>query len=219
MDKIIIGLQILILLGIGSLFLFRKFFVSYSSEKGKNLATKEDIDSITRKVEEVKAEYINRVEHLKVELALHQKKNDLLFGEKIRVFKKLQSQLVGFKKYCEACHGSYGRVSEFHPNLNSLDSDVGKSILFHITKLHEIEQEDFVFLSERSRLALVDLTGELSSLCSMELALRSDDPHPAIIEGASSTYESAIDKIDQCLQSLFEELEFPEKQRENKSFL
>jgi hypothetical protein len=211
MNEIIIGLQILILLGIGALFHFRRFFTSYSSEKGKNLATKEDINSITRKVEEVKSEYVNRVEHLKVELALHQKKNDLLFSEKIRVFKKLQSQLVGFKKYCEASYGSHGRVSEFHPNLNSLSSDVGKSILFHITKLHEIEQEDFVFLSQKSRVALGNLTGSLSGLCSMELALCSDDPHPAIIKGAASNYESAIDKIDNCLQSLFEELEFPEK--------
>ncbi len=211
MNEIIIGLQVLILLGVGSIFLFRRFFTSYSSEKGKNLATKEDIDSITRKVEEVKSEYINRVEHLKVDLALHQKKNDLLFGEKIRVFKKLQSQLVGFKKYCEACVGTYGRVSEFHPNLGSLDSDVGKSVLFHIAKLHEIEQEDFVFLSKKSRLALGSVTGELSALCSMELALCSDEPHPEITKGAASTYKSAIDQIDNCLQSLFEELEFPEK--------
>lgn len=211
MNEIIIGLQILILLGIGSLFLFRKFFTSYSSEKGKNLATKEDIDSITRKVEEVKSEYINRVEHLKVELALHQKKGDLLFSEKIRIFKKLQSQLVGFKKYCDACVGTYGQVSEFHPNLGSLDSDIEKSVLVHISKIHEIEQEDFVFLSHKSRMALGELTGTLSSLCSMEIALYGEDSDSAFTKDAASTYEAAIDKIDSCLLSLFEELEFPEK--------
>ncbi|WP_105182045.1 hypothetical protein [Pseudoalteromonas sp. T1lg21] len=216
MNEIIIGLQVLILLAIGALSFFNKFLKSYSSEKGKNLATKEDVDLITRKVEEVKSEYVNRVEHLKAELAFYQKKNDLLFGEKIRVFKKLQSQLVEFKKYCEACYGTYGRVSEFHPNLNSLGPEVGKSILFHITKIHEIEQEDFVFLSQNSRAALSNLTRTLSSLCSMELALHSDEPPAAIIQGAAGTYESAIEKIDRCLQSLFEDLEFPGKYRANK---
>jgi hypothetical protein len=211
MNEIIIGLQVLILLGIGSLFLFRKFFTSYSSEKGKNVATKEDIDSITRKVEEVKSEYISRVEHLKVALALHQKKSDLLYSEKICIFKKLQSQLVGFKKYCEACVGTYGHVGEYHPNLTSLDSDIGKSVLVHMSKIHEIEQENFVFMSHKSRIALGELTGALSSLCSMEIALYGEDADSAITKGAASTYESAIDKIDSCLLSLFEDLEFPDK--------
>jgi len=50
-------------LGIGAVaggavihFFLKTFASSYLSEKGKNLATKEDIEEITRKVEEVKAE-------------------------------------------------------------------------------------------------------------------------------------------------------------------
>ncbi len=54
METVLIILQITTLLGIGSIFLFRKYLFSYSSEKGKNLATKEDIEDITRKVESTK---------------------------------------------------------------------------------------------------------------------------------------------------------------------
>jgi hypothetical protein len=58
--------------GMGSLvtaaicFLFIKFFVSsYLSEKGKNLATREDIAEITNKVENVRAQYASLIEELK----------------------------------------------------------------------------------------------------------------------------------------------------------
>ncbi|MCD4654973.1 hypothetical protein K8T06_13695 [bacterium] len=53
----ILVLQILMLLGLGIGFMFFKsYFPKYFAEKGKNLATKEDIEEITRKVESVKAE-------------------------------------------------------------------------------------------------------------------------------------------------------------------
>lgn len=75
MNEIIVVLQVLILLGIGSLFIFKKYLFSYSSEKGKNLATKEDIEEITRKIESIKSEYLIELEIVRVELSkgLYQK--------------------------------------------------------------------------------------------------------------------------------------------------
>lgn len=90
MSWVIVFLQALILLGIGCAFLFRRYLFSYSSEKGKNLATQEDIEAITRKVEDVKVVYLKEIERLKVDLSLLSKKQDVLLDEKIRVFKRLQ---------------------------------------------------------------------------------------------------------------------------------
>lgn len=100
--------------------MFRKYLFSYSSEKGKNLATKEDIEEITRKVEGTKNEYVAEIEKLKAELALFSRKNNILFDEKIRVFKRLQKNLVDFKRYCEAALGTYDDRGEFHPIVKSL---------------------------------------------------------------------------------------------------
>ena len=215
MDEIIFGLQIFILLGIGSLFLFRKFLFSYSTEKGKNLATKEDIEEITRKVENVKSEYVAELERLKVDLSLLTRKHDILLDEKIRVFKKLQKRLVDFKKYCEAALGSYDDRGEFHPNLVVLSKDIDKASLRHLTALHEIEQEDFIFLSKESRRLLAELHNNCSMMCSMEIAIFGNEDDDTIMSGVPPLYESAISNIDKCLQSLYEELEFPsnEKQR------
>ncbi len=215
MNDIIIGLQILILLGIGSLFLFRKFLFSYTSEKGKNLATKEDVEEITSKVEEVKSSYVAEIERLKVDLSLLSRKHNILLDEKIRVFKKLQKRLVEFKKYCEAALGSYDERGEFHPNLGVLSKDIDTATLQHVTALHEIEQEDFIFLSDESRHILSKLHSNCSTMCSMELAVFGEEKNSEMMKSTIPVYESAMSNIDECLQSLYEELEFPsnEKQR------
>ncbi|MGM0444293.1 MAG: hypothetical protein ACQEQV_08915 [Fibrobacterota bacterium] len=62
MDVVILVLEILILLGIGCLFLFKDMLFSYSKTKGKNLATKEDISEITKLAEEIKEDIHNRQE-------------------------------------------------------------------------------------------------------------------------------------------------------------
>src|SRR4030042_5688299 len=49
-----------VVIGLASAFLFE-----YFKTKGHDLATKSDIDTLTRKVEEIKFEYLNRVELLK----------------------------------------------------------------------------------------------------------------------------------------------------------
>lgn len=213
MDYILIGLQVLILLGVGSIFMFRKYLFSYSSEKGKNLATKEDIGDITRKVEEVKTGYVTEIERLKVDLSLLSRKNDILLDEKVRVFKKLQKRLVDFKKYCEAALGSYDDRGEFHPNLNVLAEGIDKAALQHITALHEIEQEDFIFLSKKSRSILAELHHNCSMMCSMELAVFGEESGSEMARSTIPVYESAMKNIDSCLQSLYEELEFPSSEK------
>jgi hypothetical protein len=60
-----------IIIIIGILWIFLK---SYYSEKGKNLATKEDIKEITDKIESVKLSYVKILEDYKHDLSL---KNDL----------------------------------------------------------------------------------------------------------------------------------------------
>lgn len=213
MDYILIGLQVLILLGVGSIFMFRKYLFSYSSEKGKNLATQEDIGDITRKVEEVKTGYVTEIERLKVDLSLLSRKNDILLDEKVRVFKKLQKRLVDFKKYCEAALGSYDDRGEFHPNLNVLAEGIDKAALQHITALHEIEQEDFIFLSKKSRSILAELHHNCSMMCSMELAVFGEESGSEMARSTIPVYESAMKNIDSCLQSLYEELEFPSSEK------
>lgn len=66
----LIVILLLILAASVLLLVWRSFFPSYMSEKGKNLATKEDIASITEKVEEVKETHATRLKELEHQNAL-----------------------------------------------------------------------------------------------------------------------------------------------------
>ena len=49
-------------------FAIKNFLPSYFNEKGKNLATKEDIEIITEKVEKIKSEFVKDLEFIKTDL-------------------------------------------------------------------------------------------------------------------------------------------------------
>ncbi len=70
-------LQVLVLSGLGALaWLIRHYLAPYSAEKGKNLATKQDIAEITDQIEGVKGEYARELEGVRAainsKLGIHQ---------------------------------------------------------------------------------------------------------------------------------------------------
>jgi len=68
-----------ILVGIVLFFALKYFLPGYAQEKGKNLATKQDIEEITRKVESVKIDFSKDLEYIKSDL---QFQNQSLFSIK-----------------------------------------------------------------------------------------------------------------------------------------
>jgi hypothetical protein len=83
METVSFILQLLILLGLGILaWIYRTSFTSYLNEKGKNVATKQDIEEITTKVESVRAQFLEHEARFSV---FHQKR----FEVEGRVFELL----------------------------------------------------------------------------------------------------------------------------------
>lgn len=93
-QNIIIGLQILILLGIGCFFLFKNFLFSYSSEKGKNVATKEDIGEITNRIESVKLDHATQLESARAELSSQINTHGFRYEKEYEVLSELSALLV-----------------------------------------------------------------------------------------------------------------------------
>jgi hypothetical protein len=78
MEIILIILQVLTLLAVGIFVLIYRYSVpSYLSEKGKNLATKQDIAEITREIESVKATFL---EHQTQFSLFHQIRSEAISG-------------------------------------------------------------------------------------------------------------------------------------------
>ncbi len=61
--EVVLTLLLLLLVGIGIL-LWRSFLPGYAREKGKNLATKQDIADITNEIERVKSLYATQLTQL-----------------------------------------------------------------------------------------------------------------------------------------------------------
>jgi hypothetical protein len=59
----------IIIVGLILFFMIKNFLPSYLNEKGKNLATKEDVDEITKRVEKIKSEFVKDIEHIKADLS------------------------------------------------------------------------------------------------------------------------------------------------------
>lgn len=136
MDIAITILQILALIGIGFLAMFKKnYFPKYLEEKAKNTATKEDIKNITSQVESVKQSY-------KIEFDEIQKKNDLIFNElkesknrytsrQFELYNELWSSLIDLKFSADNLWNSATaeNLKRFSTNLNSAKISIEKSSL------------------------------------------------------------------------------------------
>jgi len=94
MDLIIVMLEIAVLLAVGCLFLFRKILFSYSSKKGENLATKEDITEITNMIESVKLDHAKKLEETRAELSSQINNHGFRYEKEYEVLSELTECLV-----------------------------------------------------------------------------------------------------------------------------
>lgn len=83
------------------LWVFLGFFlhvvISYSKEKGKNLATKEDIGEITAKVEAVRLENAQKLESLKSSLTHRINLNSFRYEQEFTILQELTEKLVAVR--------------------------------------------------------------------------------------------------------------------------
>lgn len=88
-------------------FFLKSFVPSYLSEKGKNLATKEDIASITDKVESVKTEYAKVIEELRA-------------SNKLKISEIEREKIIKKEVYLESVE-SITKAQNFFVNLSNLN--------------------------------------------------------------------------------------------------
>ncbi len=91
----IINIFDIILIIIALIFLFlKKHLLSYFNEKGKNLATKEDIAQITEKIESVKTNYTTSLEKFKLELTKDLFKHNIQFEKEYAIYIEIWAKLI-----------------------------------------------------------------------------------------------------------------------------
>lgn len=121
--------------------LMSAYFLQYLKEKGKNLATQEDITKITEKIEEVKIKYNTTFDEI-------QKKNDLIFSElkesknrynskQFELYNELWSALIDLKISADGLWDSATakKLKDFSTKLYNAKISIEKSSLL-IENIH-----------------------------------------------------------------------------------
>jgi len=104
MNWISITLQIIIGCGLGFLFLYFK-------KKGENLATKEDVGEITKKVEAIKHEYSTALESIRGEISSRLYVHQTRYQNEFIILKDLSEKLVELRDAAQS----------FRPQMDSYD--------------------------------------------------------------------------------------------------
>lgn len=119
MEVLITVLQILALIGISFLAMFKKnYFPKYLEEKAKNTATKEDISQITEKIESIKKNHIIDIEKIKTELDVKSALRQSFQAKSLESLTAIDELLVEINLY------SWKQLAERSPNEHYVWSNV-----------------------------------------------------------------------------------------------
>lgn len=194
-------LVVVIVLG----YLLRDFFPSYSKEKGKNLATKEDIQAITEKIESVKAEYAKSLETVKTKLQIEAALKGAYQQKCLEALTAINELLVEITLYC------WKQLADRSPNEHYVWSNVddledNRHFHYYRVAIDKVALIHGMYLTPAAREALGDLSNSIGMLSSMELALMGDDPDPAVLKSAEGGYSSGLKAVEKCRGVLVAEL-------------
>lgn len=153
----------------------------------------------------IKHEYDKALEMVKSEW----KRTDVLLAERLAVFKLLQKKLVSIRRYSEAQRNS-GSGNDFAVQPENLEAVDNISILMHWTELETLLDENLIFLSSSCNAAFEQLRNQLSLGANMEVWLASDAAQE-VVSSKASGYQAISNRISECIDALFKDLEFPSK--------
>ena len=180
------------ILGGGVLFYFVKSYIpSYLSEKGKNLATKEDIGTITNEVELVKSGYAEILEEVKVSnqikiSAIEREQNTKkeVYMEAVEAITKSQNMVASFSNL---------NISE-EQITSGFSEQAGKIAKVQIVGTRETVQAVTIFMSEIGT-ATLNLMLERMALINRKNEIK-------ISESLRDKYQSEVDRYIAIMKNL-----------------
>lgn len=205
MDILITILQILALIGISFLAMFKKnYFPKYLEEKAKNNATKEDISQITNEIESIKRNHTIEIEKIKRELDVKAALRQAFQSKSLESLTAIDELLVEINLY------SWKQLAERSLNEHYVWSNVDtldKTRHFHYYRvsIDKVKMVQGLYLTKNAKESLSNLAQTIGILSSMELALSGDFDDP-VEQSAVSGYESAIKAVNDCRSKLMSEL-------------
>lgn len=184
--------------------LAKNYFPKYLSEKAKNLATKEDIEQITDKVESIKRQHAVELEKFKAELDVKGALRQSFQSKSLDALTAIDELLVEIHLY------SWKELAEWSPNEHYVWSNVdtlanNRNFHYYCAAIDKAKMVHGLYLTSKAKRALSDLSQSIGMLSSMEILLN-NDLGKEILESVISGYSSAIESVERCRKELMHEL-------------
>lgn len=169
--NLIIEITILIV-GITLYFTVKNFLPSYFNEKGKNLATKEDVEEITEKVEKIKSEFIKDIEFIKADLSyINQNKFSIKAAERDSLIEtnNKYSEWLNYMinvSFADINSKNYLKLNEYYKEIKNkkLSFDIAQDnlhLFLHDVELMKVKME---CITETTKLEYIIVKGIIDIL-------------------------------------------------------
>jgi len=133
----------------------RFYLPSYLAEKGKNLASKEDVEELTRKVEGVRTQYLSELERLRFDLGRASLVHKAQYETEFRVYEEIWQRVIDVQRTVVALRPMFDqvdpkesdeerrnrRLQEFVEPFNAMQAAIWKSKPFYSATVHRELQE------------------------------------------------------------------------------
>ena len=201
-------LNVLIIAGIVGLgFFLKNYLPNYFSEKGKNLATKEDISEITEKIESVKNSFALSQEKVKAELQVKSALQQAFQSKCLEALIAINELLVEIHLYC------WKQIATRSPAEHYVwcavdNSTEGKGLHYFTVAIDKIAMEHSLYLTSSSNAALSSLSVKIGNISNLEMHLDKSEQDSIFEKSAVSNYQSAIMALQECRRALKKDLFF-----------
>lgn len=177
------------------------YFRSYIQEKAKNLATKEDISSLTKTVEEIKFNFSKELEKIKYKYQLEANLKKVFQEKTIKSIDDVNELLVEIMKYC------HGNIAKRHPNehyvwSNVDDIDSSKHFHYYRVAIDKVSLENSLYLPEKIKEELHILSSTIGRLSSMELTF-GNSKNEEDVQMAFNSYTEGFKTVKKCQENIF----------------
>src|SRR5438445_7369720 len=136
---------------------------AYLAEKGKNLASKEDLEELTRKVEGVRTQYLSELERLRFDLGRASLVHKAQYETEFRVYEEIWQRVIDVQRTVVALRPMVDqvdskesdeerrsrRVQEFVEPFNAMQAAIWKNKPFYSAAVHrELQELSHLFRGE-----------------------------------------------------------------------
>lgn len=185
--------------------LIGKYFPAYMTEKGRNLATKEDIAEITARIENVKSDYAKGLEKSKSELGLVFALKHAFQDESLTALKSINVVLNDLTLYC------WGKLAEISGNEHYVWQSVAgeekdKGLHYFRVAIDRVALENHLYITSHIHEQLSELSDQVGLVSNMELALSVEDPDPVIVASQENGYGSVLTAVNICRDAIKKDL-------------